>query len=391
MAGCASREFYARRARRLLPAAAFVLLVTAVVCVRALPPLRVHAALLDVRAAALYAANYRFAAAGTNYLNADAPPSPVQHYWSLGVEEQFYLIWPALLMLAVLLARRRGRSVLAGDQRCADAGGDGVVRGLVVADARRRAVGVFLPADPSVGAGARRAGGARGALVASAAGAGCRRPLVGRARGSAGFRAPDRSRVTVPGSRGVGARGVDGRGTDRWLRLDGDLVAAAAGCRAAAGVRPDFVLLVSLALAGAHPRPRPRGPSTVPGHGWSCSRRPAALLAYGTTRLLEEPVRFSPLLTGRAGRSLTVGAALSVTVLLATAAVHVPTTAPRGTAQQAPELNVSVRTPHRAATKPLTPVASKLDAASERCRRPQRANPLGTQEPHPRAVRRAQR
>src|SRR4051794_2053939 len=107
-------EFYARRMRRLLPAAALVLLVTAVVSVRALPPLRVHSALLDVRAAALYASNYRFAAAGTDYLNADAPPSPVQHYWSLGVEEQFYLIWPALLMVAVVLARRRGRSAMAG-------------------------------------------------------------------------------------------------------------------------------------------------------------------------------------------------------------------------------------------------------------------------------------
>src|SRR5215217_7817632 len=109
-------EFYARRVRRLLPAAALVLVVTAAAAAVLLPPLRARTALADVLAAGLYAANYRFALQRTDYFSADAPPSPVQHYWSLGVEEQFYLLWPVLLAVAALGLRRgagasRGRGV----------------------------------------------------------------------------------------------------------------------------------------------------------------------------------------------------------------------------------------------------------------------------------------
>jgi peptidoglycan/LPS O-acetylase OafA/YrhL len=57
-------------------------------------------------ACALYVGNYRFALLQTNYLTASAAPSPFQNYWSLGVEEQFYLIWPAVLLLASLAWRR---------------------------------------------------------------------------------------------------------------------------------------------------------------------------------------------------------------------------------------------------------------------------------------------
>ncbi len=55
-----------------------------------------------------YAGNYRFALRGTDYLAADAPPSPFQHYWSLGVEEQFYLLWPALLIATASIGRPFG-------------------------------------------------------------------------------------------------------------------------------------------------------------------------------------------------------------------------------------------------------------------------------------------
>jgi peptidoglycan/LPS O-acetylase OafA/YrhL len=89
--------FYARRARRLLPAAALVLLVTVVASALVLPPLRMPDVAADTAAAAAYASNIRFALQATDYLQQDLPPSPVLHFWSLGVEEQFYLFWPALL------------------------------------------------------------------------------------------------------------------------------------------------------------------------------------------------------------------------------------------------------------------------------------------------------
>jgi len=101
--------FYARRARRLLPAALLVLVATLAAAGAVLSPLRARPVATDALASALYAGNYRFALAGTDYLNADAPPSPLQHYWSLGVEEQFYLLWPLLLLIAAVLARRPGR------------------------------------------------------------------------------------------------------------------------------------------------------------------------------------------------------------------------------------------------------------------------------------------
>lgn len=91
-------DFYARRARRLLPASTFVILVTVAVTAAVVNPLQAGAVMRDAVSAALYSANYRFAAQGTNYLSASAPPSPLQHYWSLGVEEQFYLVWPLLLL-----------------------------------------------------------------------------------------------------------------------------------------------------------------------------------------------------------------------------------------------------------------------------------------------------
>src|SRR5580704_16669830 len=101
---------YARRARRLLPSAALVIVVTVVASVAVLGPIEAKAVAKDAVACALYVGNYRFAFQATNYLNAQGPVSPLQNYWSLGVEEQFYLVWPALLVAASLIGRRhRGR------------------------------------------------------------------------------------------------------------------------------------------------------------------------------------------------------------------------------------------------------------------------------------------
>jgi peptidoglycan/LPS O-acetylase OafA/YrhL len=105
--------FYGARARRLLPAAITVLLVTTAVVTVVLPPLRVRAVLGDALASALYVGNYRLAAQGTDYLADNQAPSPFQHYWSLGAEEQFYLLWPALLVAAAVLGRRSAGRVAA--------------------------------------------------------------------------------------------------------------------------------------------------------------------------------------------------------------------------------------------------------------------------------------
>jgi peptidoglycan/LPS O-acetylase OafA/YrhL len=103
-------RFYGARARRLLPAAVTVLIATCVASAVLLPPLQARSVIGDGIASALYVGNYRFAIQGTDYLAADAPPSPLQHYWSLGVEEQFYLLWPALIIgTAWLLARAARR------------------------------------------------------------------------------------------------------------------------------------------------------------------------------------------------------------------------------------------------------------------------------------------
>jgi peptidoglycan/LPS O-acetylase OafA/YrhL len=103
-------RFYGARARRLLPAAATVGVATAVGAAAVLPPLQARSVFLDGIASALYVGNYRFAAQGTDYLASDLPPSPFQHYWSLGVEEQFYLVWPVLIIGAAWLVRRKSDS-----------------------------------------------------------------------------------------------------------------------------------------------------------------------------------------------------------------------------------------------------------------------------------------
>lgn len=101
-------RFYGRRAKRLLPAGTLVLVVTAAATWMWLPQSRWPAVVTDIRGSALFVANWVFAARSTDYLGAQEAPSPVQHYWSLSVEEQFYFLWPALLTVAAGYAVRRG-------------------------------------------------------------------------------------------------------------------------------------------------------------------------------------------------------------------------------------------------------------------------------------------
>lgn len=102
--------FYARRARRILPAATVTIIATVVVARVVLSPEAAHRSFVDAFAAVFYGANFRFAIEGANYLNSTLPLSPLLHFWSLGVEEQFYLLWPVVLVLSSLvwLAPRHG-------------------------------------------------------------------------------------------------------------------------------------------------------------------------------------------------------------------------------------------------------------------------------------------
>jgi peptidoglycan/LPS O-acetylase OafA/YrhL len=100
------RGFYGARARRLLPASATVGVITMVGSVLLLPPLQVPSVIWDGTYSALYVGNYWFIMRGVDYFANHKLPSPFQHYWSLGVEEQFYLVWPALIIGTAWLIRR---------------------------------------------------------------------------------------------------------------------------------------------------------------------------------------------------------------------------------------------------------------------------------------------
>lgn len=100
-------SFYARRARRILPAALLVTLVTIVLSVLFLDGARALAVGEQAVWVTFFAANIKFASDETDYFAAGEPVSPLQHYWSLAVEEQFYLLWPLILIAALALLSRR--------------------------------------------------------------------------------------------------------------------------------------------------------------------------------------------------------------------------------------------------------------------------------------------
>lgn len=97
--------FIARLARRLFPSAAIVLTGVLVGTLLLLPRTHWRDTLGEVLASALYFENWRLALNAVDYLAGGADASPVQHFWSLGIQGQFYLIWPALLAVAILVAR----------------------------------------------------------------------------------------------------------------------------------------------------------------------------------------------------------------------------------------------------------------------------------------------
>ena len=102
-------DFWSRRVRRLLPASLLVLGATLLASRLFAPETQWANTAEQTRAAALYFLNWVLAGDAVDYLAAGEAASPVQHFWSLAVEEQFYLLWPVLILLLGLLARRLGR------------------------------------------------------------------------------------------------------------------------------------------------------------------------------------------------------------------------------------------------------------------------------------------
>ena len=99
-------RFWLRRARRLLPAL-WVMLAVVAVWVSLVQPEQLAALRQDVVAAFAYASNWWYVFQHVSYFASFGPPSPLGHLWSLAVEEQFYVVWPLLLILAVRFVRRR--------------------------------------------------------------------------------------------------------------------------------------------------------------------------------------------------------------------------------------------------------------------------------------------
>ena len=110
--------FYARRAVRLLPAAMLVLLFTLVATWLVVPRTLWPTFTQQIAASAVYVENWVLGGNATNYSAPAAGVSPVQHFWSLSAEEQFYLAWPALLVARPAHRRSAGTGGVARSSRC---------------------------------------------------------------------------------------------------------------------------------------------------------------------------------------------------------------------------------------------------------------------------------
>jgi peptidoglycan/LPS O-acetylase OafA/YrhL len=108
------KGFWSRRARRLLPALFTTLAAVAAYGAFLAPPDTLARLRWDGLATLGYVANWRLLASHQSYFEQFADPSPLRHMWSLGIEEQYYLLWPLLLLGALRLARGRPRPLLWG-------------------------------------------------------------------------------------------------------------------------------------------------------------------------------------------------------------------------------------------------------------------------------------
>ncbi|KAF0963794.1 acyltransferase family protein [Rhodococcus sp. T7] len=106
-------SFYRRRIRRIVPAATLVLMATVIAAFFIYTGSRFKSTALDAVAAFFFVSNWRFGIEGTDYFSSSGPVSPLQHYWSLSVEEQFYFVWPAVILAIGILVGRKSWSAKA--------------------------------------------------------------------------------------------------------------------------------------------------------------------------------------------------------------------------------------------------------------------------------------
>lgn len=304
-------RFWARRIRRLLPAASVVLAVSLVTMLAIVPRSLWQQTVVEIGASALYVENWVLAVGAVDYLGADSTPTLAQHFWSLSVEEQFYLAWPLLLLLAALWARRSPRMLLA------------LLSSVFVFSLAYSVSQADTPAG-YFNTGTRAWEFAAGALLALAPGALAwlgRHPVVGAAGSWAGV-------VLVVVAAALFNGSTPFPGAAALLPVAGTVLVIAAGtigrsAGRAAGLAPvqalgDIsyslylwhwpVILVLPYLAGtADAAARPIGLAIAVG------------LAWLTKRFVEDPVRRSPVMLARPGRSYLVAAStISVIAMIAT-------------------------------------------------------------------------
>lgn len=349
-------SFYARRARRLLPAAILVLVVTMAVSAAVLPPLEVRSVWKDGLYCALYVGNFRFAATQTDYLAPTSSPSPFQHYWSLGVEEQFYLVWPIVLLGTSLVWWRRRPSKPAVATALAALSAGSLFLSVVLTRSDQPVAFFLLPARAwELGLGgliALAAPRLRGlperpasvlgwagllAIAVACVAYGASTPFPGYA-----------ALLPVAGAGAVIVAGLPG-GSTGPVSLLGRPVMRGMGRISYSWYLWHYPVLVLVPAALGHPLPVVTMVALAAGSG---------LLAVVTYRFVEQPGRQARWLTASTRRSLTTAGALSLAgvVACAGAAVTIPSVRGHGHAPVAairPAASPAAR-PAGPATPPTT-------------------------------------